>query len=105
MSVLNMPHRSRYEQLHRELEDARAVIYRIIDEDGHLRRWHFALEGERALKRVVRNLARYQNEFVNFNTIAEATLRNMPSAQDTLLPRTKLRCIAESWEDGIIQKS
>lgn len=93
------------QQLHQELQRAKDLIFRMVDENGQMHRWWFVWEGERALKRVVTNLGKYQQEFVNFNTIAEATIRNMPATQDTLLPRTILRYISESWENGMFQEN
>lgn len=90
-------------QLYRELEKAREVIDRLIDADGKLNKWRFAFEGERALKKIIKNLVGYQHEFTNFITIAESTVRSLPQSQNYHLSRTTLRYLSGSWEEGIIQ--
>ena len=71
------------EKLRAGLLEAREILDKSVDADGQVNRWYYTFKGERELKRILKELRRWQYDFTLFVILAEKSRQISP--RDMLL--------------------
>lgn len=82
------------EKLRAGLLEAREILDKSVDVDGQVNRWYYTFKGERELKRILKELRRWQYDFTLFVILAEKSRQISP--RDMLLTPQRFCLITQN---------
>ena len=87
------------EKLRAGLLEAREILDKSVDVDGQVNRWYYTFKGERELKRILKELRRWQYDFTLFVILAEKSRQISP--RDMLLTPHRF-CLTTQNKSGFM---